>query len=107
SVDGGASQNVLRVAVGRSLARTLVSDGVARLRKGRPAVLAPTTQVEISTGMMADMSARLTQGKADFLFCYEHPAMSVKLQPDNYQHMTLATDKLVPVCQAVAQGKPR
>src|SRR3546814_615258 len=36
-----------------------------------------------------------------------HPAMSVELQPDNYQHRTLATDKLVPVCQAIAQGKPR
>src|SRR3546814_4702658 len=51
--------------------------------------------------------ARLAQGKADFLFCYEHPAMSVELQPDNYQHMTLETDKLVPVCQAIAHGKPR
>lgn len=107
SAQGGESQNVLRVAAGRSLARTLVSDWVARLRKGRPAVLAPTTLVDISTGMMADMSARLAQGKADFLFCYEHPAWSVELQPDNYQHMTLVTDKLVPVSQAIAQGKPR
>ncbi|HWK71870.1 MAG TPA: LysR substrate-binding domain-containing protein [Burkholderiaceae bacterium] len=107
SMAGGEEQYVLRVASGRSLARTLVADWVARLRKGRPAVLGPTIQVEISTGMMADMPARLAQGKADFLFCYEHPALSVELQPDNYQYMTLATDKLVPVCQAVAQGKPR
>src|SRR3546814_20387493 len=90
-----------------SLARTLVSDWVARLRKGRSPGLAPTLQVDISAVTMVDMSARLAQGKADFLFCYEHPAMSVELQPDNYQHMTLATDKLVPVCQAIAQGKPR
>jgi DNA-binding transcriptional LysR family regulator len=107
SAEGGEPQNVLRVATGRSLARTLVSDWIARLRKGRRTVLASTTQVEISTGMMADMSARLAQGKADFLFCYEHPAMSVELHPDNYQYMTLVTDKLVPVCQAIAQGKPR
>lgn len=107
SADASESQNVLRVATGRSLARTLVADWIARLRKSRPAVLAPATQVDVSTGVMVDMSARLAQGKADFLFCYEHSAMSVELKPDSYQYMTLATDKLVPVSQAVAPGKPR
>src|SRR3546814_12081173 len=65
SAEGGEPQNILRVATGRSLARTLVSDWVARLRKGRSPVLAPTMQVDISAGTMVDMSARLAQGKAD------------------------------------------
>jgi DNA-binding transcriptional LysR family regulator len=107
SAEASDSRNVLRVATGRSLARTLVADWVARLRKSRPAVLTPATQVDIATGVMVDMSARLAQGKADFLFCYEHAALSMELKPDNYQYMTLATDKLVPVSQAVALGKPR
>ncbi|MDS1139697.1 LysR substrate-binding domain-containing protein [Pusillimonas sp. SM2304] len=107
SLHGGESPDALRIAAGRSLGRTLVADWVARLRKSRPAVLAPATPVDIFTGMMADMSARLAQGKADFLVCYEHPAMSLELHPDNYQYMTLTTDKLVPVCQVTAQGKPR
>lgn len=107
SADASESQNILRVATGRSLARTLVADWITRLHKARPAVLAPAMQVDVSTGIMADMSARLAQGKADFLFCYEHPALSVGLKPDSYQYMTLATDKLVPVSQAVARGKPR
>lgn len=107
SQESSGTLGVLRIAAGRSLGRTLVADWVTRLRKSRPAVLAPTTQVDISTGQMTDMSARLAQGKADFLVCYEHPALSVELQPDSYQYMTLATDKLVPVCQVGSQGKPR
>ncbi|NYT58471.1 LysR family transcriptional regulator [Alcaligenaceae bacterium] len=107
SEQSSGSVGVLRIATGRSLGRTLVADWVARLRKRRPVVLGSKTQVDISTGQMADMSARLAQGKADFLVCYEHPALSVELQPDSYQHITLATDKLVPVCQVATQGKPR
>src|SRR5690606_11404532 len=107
SEQSSGSVGVLRIATGRSLGRTLVADWVARLRKRRPVVLGSKTQVDISTGQMADMSARLAQGKADFLVCYEHPALSVELKPDSYQHITLATDKLVPVCQVATQGKPR
>lgn len=103
---GGHTRQCVHIATGRSLAGTLVADWVARMRKGRRPVLGPDAQIEISTGMMADMSALLADGRADLLCCYEHPALSTHLG-GGYRHMTLATDRLVPVSQAVSRGRPR
>lgn len=96
----------LRIATGRSLARTLVADWIGRLHKGRRPVLKPGTQIDITTGMMADMAKLMAQGKTDMLCCYEHQALSLELLSDQFAYMTLATDKLVPVCQARPDGTP-
>ncbi|KAG1531335.1 hypothetical protein G6F50_016754 [Rhizopus delemar] len=96
---GAGGEAVLRIATGRSLARTLVADWIARLRHRTPKVLTEGTQVELSTGKAQDLVVRLEQGKVDLLCCYEHPALSVPLSPARYRYMTLATDKLVPVRQ--------
>lgn len=98
---------VLRIATGRSLARTLVADWVARLRHRTPKVLTGNAQVEISTAVMQELSVRLEQNKVDMLCCYEHPAMSVSLSPQRFRYITLATDKLVPVTQVDSRGNPR
>lgn len=74
-----AGQGSLRIATGRSLARTLVTDWVSRLQKGSHAPLSAHVPIDISTGMMADMAKLLAQGKTDFLCCYEHPALSFSL----------------------------
>lgn len=50
---------------------------------------------------------RLEQGKVDLLCCYEHPALSMQLNPVRYRYMTLGTDKLVPVSQADGRGRAR
>ncbi|ANN70495.1 LysR family transcriptional regulator [Bordetella bronchialis] len=103
----GNGDAVLRIATGRSLARTLVADWVARLRHRAPKVLTGRTQVEISTGRMQDVVVRLEQNKVDMLCCYEHPAMSASLSPQRYRYITLAIDKLVPVTQVDTRGQPR
>ncbi|ARP81245.1 LysR family transcriptional regulator [Bordetella genomosp. 8] len=105
SLAGGDA--VLRIATGRSLARTLVTDWIARLRHRAPKVLTAGTRVELSTGRMEDLTTRLEHGKVDVLCCYEHPAMSVALSPQRYRYITFATDKLVPVCQVDLRGNPR
>lgn len=105
--DAGPQGDVLRIASGRTLARTLVTNWLAGLRKGRKPALASDARVDITTGMMADMAVLLAEGKADFLCCYEHPALSTELSAANYHYMTLATDKLVPVCQPTSKGLPR
>jgi DNA-binding transcriptional LysR family regulator len=104
---GAGGEAVLRIATGRSLARTLVADWIARLRHRAPRVLTDGMQVELSTGKAQDLVVRLEQGKVDLLCCYEHPALSVPLSPSRYRYMTLATDKLVPVSQVDARGRPR
>ncbi|MDQ8033409.1 LysR family transcriptional regulator [Bordetella genomosp. 1] len=104
---GPAGEAVVRIATGRSLARTLVADWIARLRLRSPKVLGEGTQVEISTGRMQDMTQQLELGRADLLCGYEHPALSVDLTPGRYRYMTLGTDRLVPVCQVDSRGRPR
>ena len=104
---GAAGEPVLRIATGRSLARTLVADWIARLRHRSPKVLTDGAQVELSTGMMKELVARMEQGRIDLLCCYEHPALSVQLSPERYRYMTLGIDKLVPVSQADTRGRPR
>ncbi|HYG42240.1 MAG TPA: LysR family transcriptional regulator, partial [Bordetella sp.] len=104
---GAAGEGVLRIGTGRSLARTVVADWIARLRHRRPKVLTDGMQVELSTGVTQVLAPRLEQGKLDMLCCYEHPALSVQLSPERYRYMTLDTDKLVPVSQADARGRPR
>ncbi|MCB8900730.1 LysR family transcriptional regulator, partial [Bordetella pertussis] len=103
---GRQEERILRIGTGRSLARTLVADWIARLRQ-RPARLLDGAQVELSTGVMQEMAALLEQGRVDLVCCYEHPALSVQLTPGRFRYMTLGIDKLVPVCQADARGRPR
>lgn len=98
-------QTSLRIATGRSLARSLVTDWVSRLHHGGQALLHAGTQIDIKTGMMADMAKLLAQGKTDFLCCYEHPALSLELLPEQFIYLTLATDKLVPVSQTQPNGQ--
>lgn len=99
-------QSKVRIATGRSLARTLVTDWIAKLNNTTPSILNHQAQIEIVTGMMADMASLLEQSKTDFLCCYEHPALSSGLRLSGYQHITLATDKLVPVSKMTTLGQP-
>ncbi|WP_140633724.1 LysR family transcriptional regulator [Methylibium rhizosphaerae] len=94
---------VVRVATGRTLARTLVADWLARL--SRPRQPLHGQRVEVHTRAMTEVAALLERGEADFVCCYEHPATSVRLSSQRFRHLTLANDRLVPVSRANAQGR--
>ena len=98
------NQSKIRIATGRSLAHTLVADWIVSLNKSKPSLLKQEAKIDIVTGMMAEMASLLEQGKTDFLCCYEHPALSSGLRLSGFQHITLATDKLVPVSKTNRQG---
>lgn len=97
----------LTIATGRTLARTLVTDWITQLRKGRKPALEHTTAVEITTGTTGELIALLSQGKVDFMCCYEHPALSVPLEADNYHYITMMTDTLVPVSRTQHRDQPK
>ncbi|NLY28213.1 MAG: LysR family transcriptional regulator [Alcaligenaceae bacterium] len=105
TLENRQDQNTLRIATGRTLARTLVTDWVANLRKGKKPVLPTSASIDITTGTTVELTTLLAQNKTDLLCCYEHPALSTALDPDKYQYMTMVTDKLVPVCQAGSRGQ--
>jgi DNA-binding transcriptional LysR family regulator len=98
----GAAVPRLRVGTGRTLARTLVADWLARLRAPLKGV-----RVEVVTRSMADIALLFERGEVDLLCCYEHPALSIRLSAQRFRHLPLAQDRLVPVSQADAHGAPR
>lgn len=104
----GTNQGMsLRIGTGRTLARTLVADWLARITHMPRSPLRGKAQIDIITGATSDLAGMLEQSKVDMLCCYEHRALSVPLNGHRYRHLTLSTEKLVPVSVADAQGKPR
>lgn len=101
------AQATLRVATGRSLARTLVADWIVRLRRKPRAVLGPGSQVDLTTGRVQDLAALLEAGKTDLLCAYAHADIAELLSPTRYRYLTLAADKLVPVSHVDRRGRAR
>lgn len=100
----GASQAqpTLRIGTGRTLARTLVADWLARHRSSLRACL-----VEVRTRTMAEIAQVFERGEVDLLCCYEHPLLSVGLSAQRFVHLRLAQDRLLPVSRADAHGQAR
>jgi DNA-binding transcriptional LysR family regulator len=93
---------VLRLATGRTLARTVVADWLVQMSKPRGPLHG--CKVDVRTGSLSDVAAMLEREEVDLVCCYEHPAMSIKLTNTRFRHLNMAHDKLVPVSRANAQG---
>lgn len=99
---GEAGRACLRIGTGRTLAHTWVADWLVRLRP-----LTRALRVELRTAAMAEIGAAFEAGEVDFLICYEHPALSFRLSGQRFRHLTLASDRLVPVSRIDAHGRVR
>jgi DNA-binding transcriptional LysR family regulator len=99
---GAMGGQVLRIASGRTLARTLVMDWIGDLTRPRQPLHGQ--RVEVATGSMAQVVTMIERGDVDFVCCYEHPATSVRLSGQRFRHVTMMQDKLVPVCSANARA---
>lgn len=98
----GRHAHTVTLATGRTLARTLVADWLVRLRP----LLGADGELRIRTGSLAETVDALQRGEADFAILYHHPALVVPLDARQFQHLTLASDRLVPVARADASGAP-
>ncbi len=98
----GRQARSVTIATGRTLARTALADALPRLR----AVL-QSAELRVVTNGLAQTVEMLERGEADFWLGYHHAALEVRLDGRSYAHATLASDKLVPVSRADAQGLPR
>ncbi len=97
----GRQARTATLATGRTLARTVVADWLVRL--------GPVLQggeVRVLTRTLAETVALLERGEADFTLVYHHPALAVRLDARQFTHVTVATDRLVPVSRADARGAP-
>jgi DNA-binding transcriptional LysR family regulator len=89
------------LATGRTLARTVAADWLARIRRQRAGV-----RVVVRTGHMAETLQRFERGEADFMLTYHHPQIAMRLSSHQYLQRRVASDRLVPVGKVNAQGQP-
>lgn len=82
----------LRLATGRTLARTWVADWLVRMN----AQVQPAW-TQIRTGSLAETLGWLEGGQADLLVAYHHPSLAHRPQGKGLLQKVLAQDKLVPV----------
>jgi len=97
----GRQARTVTLATGRTLARTVVADLLVRLRP-----LLEGCELRILTRTLAEAVGELQRGEADFSILYHHPTLVVPLDGRQFSHLTLATDRLVPMSRADAQGAP-
>lgn len=88
------------LATGRTLARTVAADWLARIRRQRAGV-----RVVVRTGHMAETLQRFERGESDFMLTYHHPQLAVRLSSHEYLQRRVASDRLVPVGKINAQGQ--
>jgi DNA-binding transcriptional LysR family regulator len=97
----GREARTVVLATGRTLARTHVPDWLVRLTH-----VFHDAELRIRTGSLSRTVQMLEHGESDFALVFHHTALSTKLNARNFMHMTVGTDKLVPVSRADLNGKP-
>ncbi|MES2186912.1 MAG: LysR family transcriptional regulator [Pseudomonadota bacterium] len=100
-VAAGQHARTVVLATGRTLARTLVPDWLVRARGALQGA-----ELRIRTHGLAGVVAWLEQGEVDFALLYHHSVLAVKLDARRFTHVTVATDRLVPLSRADVDGKP-
>ena len=96
----GRQARTVTLATGRTLARTVVADWLVRLQP-----ILQNAELCIRTRALADTVALLERGEADFSLVYHHPALAIRLDARQFMHVTVASDRLVPISRATAQGQ--
>lgn len=97
----GRQARTVTLATGRTLARTVVADLLVRLRP-----LLADGELRILTRTLAEAVGEMQRGEADFSLIYHHPTLVVPLDARQFSHLTLASDRLVPMARADATGAP-
>ena len=98
----GRQARTVTLTTGRTLARTLVADWLVRVQP-----ILQGGELCIRTRALADTVAMLERNEADFSLVYHHPALAIRLDARQFMHLTVASDRLVPVSRATAQGQAR
>jgi DNA-binding transcriptional LysR family regulator len=88
---GAGSRESVTLVAGRTLARTIAADWLARVRRKTA-----TADVKVRTGSMAETLKWLEQGEAQFMLAYHHPVIALRLSSAQYLQRRVAHDKLVP-----------
>lgn len=93
---------VLRVATGRTLARTFFPGWYETINQR----LGPFP-VSVSTGGAQEVIMRLSSGDVDLLVIYSSPTTRLLIDPLRYESVTLARETLLPVSAPDVKGHPK
>jgi len=93
---------VLRVATGRTLARTFFPSWYEAINQR----FGPFP-VSVSTGGAQEVILRLSSGDVDLLVIYSSPTTRLLIDPQRYESVTLAREVLLPVSASDAKGLPK
>lgn len=96
----GRQARTVTLTTGRTLARTVVADWLVRLQP-----VLQGGELCIRTRALAETVAMLERNEADFSLVYHHPALDVRLDGRQFTHVTVASDRLVPISRATVQGQ--
>ena len=77
--------------------RSMLATWLAKQR-----VLLGRSRVDILTGELASVAARLEEGSIDLLLGYHHPVIASNLDAQRFRFVTIAQDRLVPVMRSDA-----
>ncbi|MBI1771639.1 MAG: LysR family transcriptional regulator [Burkholderiales bacterium] len=94
--------DTLRIATGRTLAKTFFPDWYESLNRRYGPFSASVT-----TSGAQEAIKHLSAGDVDLLVSYSSPATRLLLDPRQFESMTLERELLVPVCAPDAQGRPK
>lgn len=97
----GRQARTVTLATGRTLARTVLADWLVRLGP-----VLGDGELCVRTRSLAETVAMLERNEADFSLVYHHATLAVALDARQFTHITVASDRLVPVARCDAQGRP-
>ena len=97
----GVAETV-RFAVAHTLSLTYFPHWLSTLKKALGNLVVRVSAVNVAEGASA-----LTEGGADLLLNYHHPQLPALLAPERFQHLVLATDRMLPCSAPDRDGRPR
>jgi DNA-binding transcriptional LysR family regulator len=96
------AHNMLRVTAGHSLALSFFPEWLDGLNQGGGADLS----ARITATNIHDSVLALSEGECDLLLCFHHPQLPILLNPDQYQYLTVGSERVIPVSAPDRQGAP-
>jgi DNA-binding transcriptional LysR family regulator len=94
--------DTVRFSVAHTLSLTYFPHWLSALKKALGNLVARVSAVNISEGAGA-----LVEGAADLLLNYHHPQLPALLASERFQHLVLATDRMLPCSVPNRDGRPR
>lgn len=98
------ADNMLRVTAGHSLALSFFPEWLDKLNgasNDKANVSARITATNIHDSVLA-----LTEGECDLLLCFYHPQLPILLNPDQYEYVTVGSERVIPVSAPDKSGAP-